>query len=100
VEFFNDQPSSLNKKKYQKKPAPCFIHLPAYLTFHRQLHKPFFYVVAPFTIHCSAQFLFFITHKQTELPTHAFLAAVMDIFLPQACKKVTANENNKTKMKP
>jgi hypothetical protein len=29
------------------------------------------------------------------LPTHAFLATTMDIFPPQACKKLMANEDNK-----
>jgi hypothetical protein len=41
--------------------------------------------------------MFSITHKQTKLPTHAFLATTIDIFSPQACKKLTINENNKTK---
>jgi hypothetical protein len=41
--------------------------------------------------------MFSITHKQTKLPTHAFLATIMDIFSPQACKKLIANENNKIK---
>jgi hypothetical protein len=72
-------------------------HSPSYLTFHCQLRKPFFNAVAPSTIHRSAQLMFSITHKQTKLPTHAFLAAAMDIFLPQACKKLTVNENNKAK---
>jgi hypothetical protein len=31
------------------------------------------------------------------LPTHAFLATTLDIFPPQACKKLTVNENNKQK---
>jgi hypothetical protein len=46
------------------------------------------------------QLLFSITHKQTRLPTHAFLVTVMEQFPPQACKKLMAIENNKTKMKP
>jgi hypothetical protein len=71
----------------------------SYLTFHHQLRNPFFKAVTPSTIHRSAQLLFSITHKQ-KLPTHAFLAVAMDIFPLQACKKLTANENNKTKTKP
>jgi hypothetical protein len=43
------------------------------------------------------QLLFSITQNQTNSPIHAFLVAAMDIFPPQACKKLTANENNKTK---
>jgi hypothetical protein len=70
---------------------------PFYLTFPCQLRKPFFNADVPSTIHRLAQLLFFETHKQTKLPTHAFLVAAMDMFPPQACKKLTANENNKTK---
>ncbi len=87
---------SKQEKKYQKELATLFLHSP-YLTFHRQLHKPFFNVVTPSTIHRLTQLLFFITHKQTKLPTHAFLIAAMDIFPLQACKKLMANENKKTK---
>jgi hypothetical protein len=48
--------------------------------------------------------LFSITHKQTKLPTHAFLATTTDIFPPQACKswrlmKTIKQKKNKT-LKP
>jgi len=77
------------------------LHSPSYLTFNHQLCKPFFNAAAPSTIHRSTHLMFSITHKQTKLSTHAFLATTMDIFPLEACKKLTTNENNKTKkMKP
>jgi len=89
------------RRKYQKELATLLLHSPPYLTFHHQLRKPFFNAVAPSTIHRLAQFLFSITHEQTKLPTHTLLALAMNIFPPQACKKLTTNENKKTKkMKP
>jgi hypothetical protein len=64
-----------NKKKnsYQK-PATLLLHFASYLTFHHQLRKPLFNAIAPSTIHRLVQVMFSITHKQTRLPTHAFLA--------------------------
>jgi hypothetical protein len=69
-----------NKKKnsYQKKPTTLLLHSTYYLTPHPQLHKLLFNATAPSTIHSSVQIMFSITHKQTRLPTHVFLVAMME----------------------
>jgi hypothetical protein len=58
-------------------------------TFHqckRSLHHPSF--GAALVLHNT---------QTNKVPTHAFLVVAMDIFLLQACKKLTTNENKKTK---
>jgi len=99
MEFINDQPSSVNKTKisYKEEHATLLLYSPFYLTFPCQLRKPSFNAITTSTTHDLAQLMFSITHKQTKLLTHAFLAIAMDIFPLEACKKLTTNENNKTK---
>jgi hypothetical protein len=85
------------KKNTKKNMPPSSSILPLILPSTVNYAQPFFNVVTPSTIHRSVQLLFSITHKQTKLPIHAFLATTMDIFPPQACKKLRANENKKMK---
>jgi hypothetical protein len=92
--------ATTRKFAYQKELVSFLLHIASYVYLVPSIPQTFFNAIISSTIHCLAQLLSSITHKQTELPTHVFLAAVMDIFPLQACKKVTANENNKTKTKP
>ncbi len=96
------QSKNYNNKKisYQKELVTFLFHTASYAYLPPSIPQTFFNAIASSIIHRSTQNLSSITHKQIELPTHAFLAIVMDIFPLQECKKVTANENNKTKMKP
>jgi hypothetical protein len=104
VEFINNKLSSLRATTTSKSPTrkhPTFLlHTPSYAYLPPSILQTFFSAVAPYTIHHVAQLLSSITHKQTEQPTHAFLAIVMEKFPLQECKKVLANENSKTKRNP
>jgi hypothetical protein len=86
----------IRRKAYLHRSPILLLILPSIVL----LHKPPFNAATPSTIHSRAN-LFFITHKQTRLLTHAFvetvIVAVIEQFLPLACKKLTAIENKKAK---
>ncbi len=76
--------STTLKKTYQQEEklilenlAALFLHSTFYLTSHHQLCKHFFNATTPSTIHSSVQIMLSITHKQTRLLTHVFLALAM-----------------------
>jgi hypothetical protein len=69
-----------NKKKmHTKKNMPLFFFTVAsYSYLLPSIPQTFFNAVAPSIIHFSAQLLSSITHKQTRLPTHAFLTTKIE----------------------